>query len=151
MSINSSKELKALLRDKTADLTAEVVVEVGNDKLYTMTLGELLSLTVYGAGRRGGKNVQEKYGEGFFKAIGEKGGKALTAKLGDKKADHFREMGRKGGTSLVEKLGDKSHEFYENIGRKGGNAAFEKHGREHYVEMAAAARDSKADEEATKD
>lgn len=47
------------------------------------------------AGRKGGKTVLAKRGEGYFSEIGKKGGSAILKKHG---REYLAEIGRKGGS-----------------------------------------------------
>src|SRR6516164_4784225 len=66
--------------------------------------------------RRGGNTIRAKYGEDYYRRIGQKGGEVLKERRG---SEYYRKIARKGGNANVNKYG--SNHFSE-MGKKGGNA-----------------------------
>jgi general stress protein YciG len=61
--------------------------------------------------KNGGLSVRERYGNDFYRRIGQKGGAAVRDRRGPR---YFSDIGRRGGEATLQRLGA---EHFERIGR----------------------------------
>ncbi len=89
--------------------------------LADMPQGRQLSDILASAPKTRGERLKEKYGDDYFKRMGQKGGSATHQKHG---VNYYSDIGKQGGASLREHYGI---EHFVDIGKKGGSSPRLKH------------------------